>query len=488
MGINQPGRKLALAAMLVGAATVYGYRLGHEALGASEAYSALAASQPSMVLVARSALSLDPGKPVLYHLLLHWFCRWFGTGEAGLRALSVCFGVAGVWLVFAFAAECFGFEVGFAAALLWAFNPLAMVFARWARMYSMLVALALGHLLAMAKLRRGATAVRVVVAGVLGAAMLYTHLGAILILGADMVVIAREFRREGKSVTWPGVAIAGILFLPALPMTISQSRALLFGHWLDWLGAAHGPPGIALLYLPMAALAMAWLTLACRTAGERRESFQRCLIYAAVPMLALVVGSLVLRPMFEVRYVSPSMALLAVVGAYLLNCGGGRVRNLGTAAGCALFLAMLPFCYASRQDPWRAIAATIAAAAHPGEPIFFEAGFFSPEVALGPENDRGFPEGFFRVPFDYYFKGANPRGAVPASAPARTRELIAAQVKTTGGAWLISVRKWPDASAELPRGPDLRLDYSAKFSRVSVFHVELSEGQGADKAAPEALR
>jgi len=463
-------QRLRIAALLAAAAAVYSFRLGHEPLGASEAYSALAAAQPSIAAVARSALSLDPGKPLLYHLLLHWFCRWFGTSETSLRAFSVVWGVAGVGLMFALARELFGFEVGLAAAILWAFNPVAVLFARWARMYSILVALALGHLLALAKVRRAPSPGKLVLAGVLGGAMLYTHFGAILILAADLVVIVCEFRRDGKSGSWPAVALACVLFAPFTPVAITQSRALLFGHWLDWLGMQHAPFGKMLLLGPIAAALVLWLALACVAASERRESLQRCLVYALLPMLTLVIGSVLLRPMFEVRYLSPSLAMLAVVAAYFLDSCGARVRNLGVAGLCALCVALLPFCYASRADPWRAIAAAIAAKANPVEPIFFESGFFLPDAAAEAET-RGFPEGFFRVPFDYYFRRSNPRAVLPAAEPATARRLIQEQVRTSGGAWLVSARKWSDAAAELPRGPHLQVDYAVRFSRVIVFHV-----------------
>jgi hypothetical protein len=473
-GGEDRSRTLWLAVLLAAAAAVYSYRLGHEPLGASEAYSALAASQPAVAQVAQSALSFDPGKPVLYHLLLHWFCGRFGIGETGLRAFSVLFGVAGVGLVFALTRELFGFEAAAVAAILWAFNPLAVILARWARMYSMLVAFALGHLLALAKARRAASPGMLLVAGLLGGAMLYTHLGGILIVAADLIVIVRELRREGKSTSWPAVALACVLFLPFTPLAISQSRALLFGHWLDWLGVTHASVAGMLLAGSIAAVLTLWLGLGCARAGDRRESLQRCLIYAILPMLALVAGSVWLRPMFEVRYVSPSIAMAAVVTAYFLECSGARVRNLATVALGALCLALVPFCYASRPDPWRAIARQIAANAKPGEPIFFESGFFSPDSAAAGADGRGFPEGFFRVPFDYYFHESNPRAVVPAAEPARARKLIEAGVNSAGGAWLVSAREWPDAVAELPSGPSLRVDYAARFSKAILFHVRLA--------------
>lgn len=470
-------RALAPVLLLAGAGLAYGYHLGREPLAASEAYSALAAAQPTITQVAHSALTLDPCKPVLYHLMLHWFCRWAGLSEAGLRALSVIFGLASVYLVLALGEDLFGFEVGWCAAVLWAFNPLAVVFARWARMYSMLVAFALGHLLALQKVRRGAGSTMVLMAGVLGGAMLYVHFGAMLIVAADMVVIVREFRRDGRSRSWPAVAIAGVLFLPFVPVTIAQSRALLFGHWLDWLGVSKGSPVQMLLFgSATAAAAALWLGLANPAAEERRERLQQCLVYAMVPMLALGAGSVLIRPMFEVRYVSPSFAVLAVIAAYFLDCGSPWLRNLGTVAVGALCVMLVPLCYRAPHDPWPAVAAKIAAAGNPAEPIFFEAGFFSANCAIDTGDDQGFSQGFFRVPFDYYFHRGNPRAVVPPSQPATARKLIEARLGEAGGAWLVSARKYPEAVAELPRGPHLRVDYAGRFSRILVSHVKLLAG------------
>ncbi len=479
---EQASEAFALTLLMAAAGALYVYRLGGAPLAASEAYSALSAAQPSVALVAHSALISDPGKPLLYHLLLHWFCRWLGSGEGGLRALSVLCGLVSVYLVFGLGKEFFGFKVGLAAAVLWGLSPLAVVLARWARMYSMLIALALGHLLAMAKARRGAGAAMVVAAGVLGAAMLYVHLGALLIIAADLMVAARESRRTGASRTGLAAAIACVLFLPFVPLALAQVHVLLFGHWMDWLGVSQGSPSQMALFGSAALGAALWLALAGGKDGEARERLQQCLIYAVMPMLALGAGSVLFRPMFEVRYVSPSFAVLAIVAARLLDCGGARLRNLATVGIGALWLSMLPLCYAAPREPWPAIAATIGAAARAGEPIFFEAGFFSAGGEVGAAQDRGFPQGFFRVPFDYYFHFPNPRAAIPASQPAIARSLIQARLADTGGAWLVSARKWPDAFAELPRGPQVRIDYAARFSRISVFHVRLihKSGSGLD--------
>lgn len=459
---------LAVVALLA-----YSYHLGYQALGPSEAYSALAAAQPTAGAVAHNAMEFDPGKPVLYHLLLHWYCRWFGTSETALRAFSLTFGMATVALVFAYGRELFGPQVGLAAAAIWAFNPLALLIARWARMYSMFVAFTLAHLLAMAKLRRSATTMRTVAAGVLGAAMLYSHLAAVFIIGADLIVVVREFRRDRRSISWPAVTIALLLSVPFMPAAAAQSKALLFGHWLDWIGVHHGSIATCVLAAGLAATVLLWLSLGAPQASEASEMVRRCLVYAVVPLLALSVGSIVIRPMFAVRYTAPSFAVGAVILAWALDQKGSRVRNDVAFAIMALFVMLLPLSYAAQAQPWCQIAMRVAARGNPYEPIFFESGFFSSERVIDQEENAGFPRGFFMVPFKYYFKGPNPDGVLPGDDPARARQLIERAVRRAGGAWLISGKTSANALAELPSGATFQMDFEQDFSRVLLLHVRL---------------
>jgi 4-amino-4-deoxy-L-arabinose transferase-like glycosyltransferase len=474
----QEHRPILFAGILaVVIATAYSFQLGYDALGASEAYSALAAAQPTFSAVAHNAMQLDPGKPVLYHLLLHWFGQWFGTSEAALRAFSLIFGLASVVLVFAYGRELFGTQVGLAAAAMWAFSPLALVLARWARMYSLFVALALAHLLAMAKLRRQPTAAITVLAGLLGAAMLYSHLAAVFLVGADLMVVVREFRYDRRYVSWPAVTLELLLFVPFMRIAAVQSHDLLFGHWLDWIGVEHASPAIRIVTAGFAVGFLSWLTLGARLAYERSESVMRCTLYAVVPLLALAAGSVVIRPMFAVRYAAPSFAIGAVLLAWLLEERGARVRNDIAFAVTVLFVMLLPLSYRAQDKPWRKIAGQIRAAGNVHETIFFEAGFFSSERMIDEAPNDGFPNGFFLVPFKYYFKQNNPEGVLPGDDPLRARQLVGIAVRKDGGAWLISGKSRTDANRELPSGAQFQKDFEQDFSRVRVLHVRLLNKQ-----------
>ena len=457
--------KLLVLAVLGLAAGAYAYSMDRS-LVANETYSALAAFQPSIGLVAQNALRFDPGKPVLYHILLHWFCGIFGHSEASIRAMSMFFGVATLALLFALGQDLFGFGIGIVAALLWAFNPEAVATARLGRMYTLFTTLALAHVLALSRLRYKQTLSASALAGLAGGAMLYTHLDGVLIIAADCAVVVREFRRNGRSLTLPAVIFSLLLFSPFLPVAVAETRALLFAHWLDWIGAPQQHSATFKLVIGVLASApILWMMLARRRVSERSESFQRCLIYVSLPVLALIAASLIVRPMFQIRYVNPSCAFAALVLAYLLGKGGSRARNLAAAAVTALLFATFAL-HTGQPGPWPRIAAQIRTSGSPVEPIVFESQDPGTDDAGGE-----FPDGFLRVPFDFYFHGSNPRLAVSGTDPIEAAKSITAEALNSGGAWLISAKGLQGAAAELPRNNDVRIASVNQYSHVVVVHL-----------------
>ena len=144
------------AAILVAGGFIYSYHLGTDALGASEAYSAWAAAKPGISAIVRTPVLHDPGKQVFYYVVLHYYTRIFGLSEISLRSMSVIFSLTTLVLVFALGCEMFDDNTALAAAAIWAFNPLAVVFAQTARMYPMLISIALAQLLMFWRVRNRA--------------------------------------------------------------------------------------------------------------------------------------------------------------------------------------------------------------------------------------------------------------------------------------------------------------------------------------------
>jgi uncharacterized membrane protein len=421
----------------------------HRPLDSSEAYSALAANQPDYSDVIRNTARFDPGKPALYQTMLHTLDLLLGSSEVSLRVPSVAFSMLSLGLLMALGGEMFTPGIGLSATLMWALNPLAILFAGWARVYALLMALFLGQLLTMWKLWRGSASVGTVIAcGLFGAGMLYAHLCSALILGAEIALLVGAAWRGGRPHgPWIALALSITLFAPFGPIAVRQTHTIFASHFIDWIGV-QGQTNV--LYQAGAVLAVAAVVLALafapRFEADKHEPIRWCLGIGLIPALLLLGGSVAVRPMFAIRYVSPSLAILVLLLARLLASLGVRTFRLSTV-GVTAFMAFLYPCYAW-YVPWRDVA-RIVASGSPSEPVFFEPIFTDRRDPLA-DHGEGFPQGFLRPAFDHYFSGPNPRRMVDPSKPAQTRRIIAQAAARAHGAWLVTTSDMQTARAELP--------------------------------------
>jgi len=465
------------------AAMAYFSGLGRAGFDDAEAYSAYIASRPTIAAVFEASRQLDPGKGGgLYVFILHWYCGVFGTGEAALRALSAAFALASVILVYALAADLFDGDTALIAASLWAFNPIALIVARWARMYSMFIALALASLLAMRKLERGATTARIATFAGLGAAMLYTHLGGALMLAAEAAIIAREWwRRRAILPEAAGLALALTLFVPIAPNALAQVHASALGHRFDWMGSAVASPlAMKLAIAAVAAIAAAALVFGPRMRlDDDSEALRWCAIWTLLPLLALAAGSFILHPMLEIRYIAPVIAGCSILVAATLAFAGQRVRNLSAIAIVSAFLipAILFYRFHRPFDLWQRIARIVEVNGAPSQEVFFEAGYvMGIRQAAGLDADtlvEVLPRGYLRIPFDYYFRGANPCRALNPFRADVARETLASSARREGGAWLVSHMNEADLAMELPSREEFtseRIVYDESVN-VSLCHI-----------------
>ncbi len=438
------------AVIFVAAGLVYFFHLGASALGASEAFSAWSAAKPGIAAIAQTPVLHEPGKFLFYYAALHYYTRIFGLSAISLRSMSAIFSLMTLALVFALGCELFDRSTALAAAAMWAFNPLAVVFAHTARMYPMLMAIALAHLLALLRVRSRPSVREGVGCGILGAAMPYTHMAGLLILGAEAAILLRDLARGRRdTIAWMAIILAGVLFLPYLPYAIGQSRQMIHGQWLDYLGPAYNYPlavkagaGLA------AALVTVWLVFGRAVERDGGEPVRLLVAWIGIPALAFIAGSVILHPMFNARYLSPGIAASSVLIAAVGCSWSVKWRNLLAAGFVVACLIMLPFAR-SKPQPWQDIAAQVAAGGAASDPVFFESGFISNESTANVPNG-GFPFGYYSVPFDYYFKGANPRIAIPGFDAAAARMTIENRVSSAGGGWLISWKEGNAVKSELP--------------------------------------
>lgn len=127
---------LALA-VLVLASFLRLYRLGHQSLWADEMSSLVTAVKPVPQLLYDISNEIHPP---LYHLMLKVWISVFGTSEAGIRSLSVLFGIVLVGLTYLLGRRIFGGQVGLLAAFLAAIAPFQVYYSQEARMYMPLAA------------------------------------------------------------------------------------------------------------------------------------------------------------------------------------------------------------------------------------------------------------------------------------------------------------------------------------------------------------
>jgi hypothetical protein len=238
------------------------------------------------------------------------------------------------------------------------------------------------------------------------------------------------------------------LFAPYLPIALRQSQDLVYGHSLDYLGPPHNYPlAVKIAAALVAGLVTLWLVFGRVVERDRDEPIRLLVAWIGLPTLAFIVGSVIVHPMFNPRYLSPGIAASSLLIAAIIGAWSIKWRNLLASGFATACLILLPFDW-SAPTPWRELAAQVAASGA-SDPVFFEAGFVSNGSTLNVPNG-GYPFGFYSVPFNYYFKGANPRVAIPGYDPGTARLTIAEQVSAARGGWLVSWKDGADVKSELP--------------------------------------
>jgi anti-sigma factor RsiW len=207
------------------------------------------------------------------------------------------------------------------------------------------------------------------------------------------------------------------------------------------------------------------------------------LAFAILPTAALLIGSILVRPMFHIRYVAPAMAGVAILIPVLLARWSIKVRNL--AAPGLMLASLLAIPYENPiPEAWPRLAEMIDANGNTAQPIFFESGFISTGKASEVPNG-GFPFGFYSVPFNYYFHGPNPRVVIPGYDPAAARAIIEARVGAAGGGWLVSW-KHKDVVSELPPTHRFRIRLIAQTPELMIFRIVPIGDRAPRHPAPSA--
>jgi uncharacterized membrane protein len=129
---------LALAAILALGAGLRFYRLSGQSLWNDEGTSVALAGRSLSQITVSAAADIHPP---LYHYLLHYWLRLFGSGDAAARSLSALLGVGVVALTYLLGRRLFGALAGWEAALAMAISSYQVYYSQEARMYMLLTLL-----------------------------------------------------------------------------------------------------------------------------------------------------------------------------------------------------------------------------------------------------------------------------------------------------------------------------------------------------------
>ena len=326
-------------------------------------------------LTAIPAALRQDGSPPLYYVLLHAWMAVAGDSETATHALSLILALLSVPAAWWALREPFGARAGWTAAVLLALNPFLTSYAQETRMYALVVLL--GTLVCGAFLRAVVCHRRRwrVPAGVLLAALLYTHNWG-LFFGAAcglawLVLLASAERRRRPSLTRAGLvafAVAGVLYLPWLPTTLFQA-AHTGAPWSLAPPVGELPQVFQRLLGSMAqfvVLLAAGIGLARIGRGARDHAGFRAAVALGVILVATVLLAWLssqLAPAWALRYLAvavPPLLLLAALG--IARAGGAGLAGLALIAALWAFDGPPP-----EKSNVRDLAAAIEPALEPGD-------------------------------------------------------------------------------------------------------------------------
>jgi hypothetical protein len=341
LAVSLPKSIMALA-FLVGVSLALRSQAIHARLWIDEGLSVGISSHP--LLHVPGVLRQD-GSPPLYYMLLSVWMDVFGSGEARTHAMSIVFALATVPVAWLGARTLFGDRAAWIAALLAAINPFLTYYAEETRMYTLVALLSLvvvsTFVVAFLQRRRRWLPVFSVSLALLA----YAHnWGVFLALGtvAALGPLWRETadRRALLRDAALGYGLAALLYLPWVPILISQARhtgapwaeAPRFQDILNGLSTLFGGAAPAMALLLGAGFGLSTLLAAPRRSPRARAALAVAIM--GVTALALAFLSSQISPAWSNRYFAVFIGPLLLLGAAGLARGG----RLGLVVLAILFL------------------------------------------------------------------------------------------------------------------------------------------------------
>lgn len=299
------------------------HRLGATSLWLDETFTVVDAARPWADVIAWRSERWSPHPP-LYYAVVKATMAVCGSGEACVRAPSALAHAGAAALAATIAGRLFGILPAITTGALWATLPYAIKYAQQARHYPLLALLGLAAAaLAIRGLdldERGPARRRVFVGlGLVAAAMVWTHLFALPLLGALVLFVLGWIARAPRSRWWSALrpwlaaaAVATVAIAPLIPPLVAHWRGDPGGHFASRPGAVENADELVrdLATLATDAWPLAALVLPAWVLARRRVVHVGLIALAFAPLVAVVVRNP--AHFVPLRYFMPSVAIVAI--------------------------------------------------------------------------------------------------------------------------------------------------------------------------------
>lgn len=397
--MNRLALALILVALVLGAYLRFS-QLGALEMSADEGATWAAAAASSLHDVIAIQQTHNAGKLPLHDLMLHGWIAMFGDGMFAMRSLSAVFGMIAIILMVPLTREIFRIcmsdegaplaqsdidMIAALSALVCAVSLVTIKYEREARMYGVLIALAMAHLWFFLRSLRDQSRRDYVILALLTSALIAVNLVTLSVLAVEgMWLIAIlgyhriEYRNRAAAVVKTGIAIvAGIVILsPGLYLLLTVGREAMKQGAVDWLVRPPWWEPIAFFNKATGSVAFpVMLVLAAwgvwRGWRRTRGPLGFALLVMWAPPIILVAGSFIWRPMFIERYAVYSFAPFFI----LIAVGIWALENAIARAAAALAVVILAlghihsYALKSHDIDWREAARVAQATIRPDETV-----------------------------------------------------------------------------------------------------------------------
>ncbi len=208
------------------------HNLGVYPLGYDEATAALENrgifSLPALTEFFNPRLSLERHDYLICynHAFLYYWKKAFGENEFNLRISSVIFGMLGLFAVYLLGRAAFNEKVALISVFFLSVSPLHIFYSQELRPYVALFFFATLSFYALLKLKKNKPKYWVIYT-LANAVSVYLHYMMLLILAAEFLCLAAEFRKD-RDILGRAVLFHGLIFLIVLPVVIIVIPNVIF--------------------------------------------------------------------------------------------------------------------------------------------------------------------------------------------------------------------------------------------------------------------